>query len=376
MYLPEATPSRLLQAVDSTPTGEHDCVLLLLPENEKKRIPAILEAFQSRPTPFAGGFFPAVLHGEQQHDKGAIVLKLPMRRPPILVQHLDTDSFKLPDVDPRRDGCTLSSCTALILADAFSSHISTFLSALFSRLGNGVNYLGGGAGSAGMVQEPCVFCREGLFQNAALIMLVDYASTFGVRHGWPRLHGPVVATKTRKNVICELNWRNALEVYRGIVEGDSGQKIKPKDSYALCQVYPFGLLKEGSEDLVRDAVRITDKGELVSLGDVPENAVLHILEGDPESLISAAAQAAADCDNVPMNSARQGMIFSCVSRPLFLGKAFAREMEAVQTRVAGIDPGIKLEGVLSLGEISSHGEGILELFNKTVVVGLLYDGKA
>ena len=77
-----------------------------------------------------------------------------------------------------------------------------------------------------------------------------------------------------------------------------------------------------------------------------------------------------------MNSARQGMIFSCVSRPLFLGKAFAREMEAVQTRVAGIDPGIKLEGVLSLGEISSHGEGILELFNKTVVVGLLYDGKA
>ena len=376
MYIPDASPSRLLEAVDSTPTGDKDIVILLLPEGEKKRIPAIVEAFKARPTPFVGGFFPAVLHGKQQHDKGAIVLKLPMRRPPTLIQHLDTGVVHLPDLDPRRDGCAMETCTALILTDAFSSNISTFLAALFSRLGNGVNYLGGGAGSASMKQEPCVFCREGVFQNAALVVFVDYASAFGVRHGWPRLHGPVVATKTRKNVICELNWRNALEVYKDIVERDSGEHIKPKESYELCQVYPFGIFKEGAEDLVRDTVRITDKGELVSLGDIPENTVLHVLKGNPKSLIAAAAQAAADCADVPTGAAKQTLIFSCVSRPLFLGKAFVQEMDAVQTRISEIAAGLEVEGVLSLGEISSHGEGLLELFNKTVVVGLLYDGKA
>lgn len=376
MYISDASPGRLLEAVDSTPTGERDVIVLLLPEGEKKRVPAIIEAFAARPTPFVGGFFPAVLHGKQQHDKGAIVLKLPMRRLPILVQHLDASVAQLPDLDPGREGGSTETCTALILADAFSSNISPFLGALFSRLGNGVNYLGGGAGSASMTQEPCVFCREGMFQNAALVVFVDYSSAFGVRHGWPRLHGPVVATKTRRNVICELNWRNALDVYRNIVESDSGEHIKLKDSYKLCQVYPFGMLKEGAEDLVRDVVRITDKGELVSLGDIPENAVLNVLKGNPESLIAAAVQAAADCADVPAGTARQTLIFSCVSRPLFLGKAFARETEAVQARISEIDARLEVEGVLSLGEISSHGEGILELFNKTVVVGLLYDAKS
>ncbi|MBU1486560.1 histidine kinase, partial [bacterium] len=67
------------------------------------------------------------------------------------------------------------------------------------------------------------------------------------------------------------------------------------------------------------------------------------------------------------------LIADCISRVLFLEEDFDREVALVKERIASINKESILEGFLSLGEISSYGEGLPEFFNKTTVVGVLYE---
>ena len=61
------------------------------------------------------------------------------------------------------------------------------------------------------------------------------------------------------------------------------------------------------------------------------------------------------------------LLIDCISRGLFLGEGFIREIEAVR---AGNTP---LIGALTLGEIANDGKDYMELYNKTCVVGILGD---
>lgn len=244
---------------------------------------------------------------------------------------------------------------------------------MFNRLGNSVHYFGGGAGSLTLKQEPCLFTSGGFVQDAAIVAFIKLESNLGVRHGWERIMGPIVATKTRKNIIMELNWKNAFQVYRETVEGDSGKKLTTKNFFNIAKGYPFGIHKEGMEDIVRDPIAVTEKDELICVGEVPENSALSILKGKKTSLIHAASQAADDCLHIGAGTIRQSFIVDCISRVIYLEKDFAKELETVNHKIHSVDDRHTPSGILTLGEISSYGEGFLEFFNKTIVVGILYE---
>jgi hypothetical protein len=57
-------------------------------------------------------------------------------------------------------------------------------------------------------------------------------------------------------------------------------------------------------------------------------------------------------------------VIDCISRSLFLGTDFQREL-------AAIDDGLPMVGALTLGEIANSGRDFLEFYNKTAVVGLI-----
>ena len=59
------------------------------------------------------------------------------------------------------------------------------------------------------------------------------------------------------------------------------------------------------------------------------------------------------------------LFIDCISRVLFLGKEFEKEINAVYHE------GTPLIGALTLGEIANSGKDYLEFFNKTAVVGCL-----
>ena len=368
MFIAPGRTDELVSAVAGLERGKGDAVALFIGEKNRPDLDELIAGLTNAGVEFFGGIFPGVIDGTHRDEEGVVAIPVPLCGAPSLVHGLEGDVISLPDFGDALPGAEDGRLTAMVLVDGLTANIALFLQEMYSHLGPSVNYFGGGAGSLSLQQEPCVFTREGLFQDAAVVGFVPMTSHLGVRHGWEKIMGPLVATRTQKNVIVELNWRNAFEVYRETVEPDCGRSLAAENFFDIAKGYPFGMLKEGMEDIVRDPIAVNEAGELVCVGEVPENSTLSILRGRPDALVRAAGQAADDAVAEPGAHTSHTVVVDCISRAIFLEDGFSRELAAVADRArdaGAADPC----GILSLGEISSYGEGYLEFFNKTIAVG-------
>jgi hypothetical protein len=373
IYLDKATIESITATVDAHPPADGEVVAIFLGEAHRPDLAQLVTALNERDIEFFGGFFPGIIHGATTSPSGAIVVSLPMLTPPILIRGLERPEITIPEFPANLTRGFTEKATALLFVDGLTTHISHFLSEIFNKLGSAVTYLGGGAGSLNLSQEPCIFTREGAVQDAAVVCFMPLMSRIGVRHGWVDLDGPFIATNTSGTVIRELNWRPAFEVYSRAIEADCGEEITEEDFFALAKRYPFGISTEANEYIVRDPIKAQEGSDIVCVGEIPEHSVLNILKGERENLIAAAACAARDCA-IPRGSRPRGtMIVDCISRMLYLEATFEEELATICNTVAAACDGEAPFGVLSLGEIAGEGDEFLEFFNKTVVVGRFYE---
>ncbi len=373
MFINTHHTADIVAAILELDIREQDILLLLVAESEGMDMPALIKALNAAGLRFVGGLFPGVIHNSRYHRRGVVVKKLQAIAPPVLVQGLNQPDFAWPALSSWVEQAQRP-VTAWIMIDGLTAHISHFLAGLYDQLGERVNFIGAGAGSLSLQQKPCLFSPEGLFQDAAIICLLDYKARLGVKHGWKRLAGPIVATRTEKNRIYELNWEMAFDVYQRYIEADAGCRLEAGNFFEIAKAYPFGISKSNAEEIVRDPIAVAEDGALVCVGEVPENTVLNILKGDADSLIDAAAEAVEQtlCPTVDQQKVRHTLVVDCISRALYLENRLEEELEQVCQRVKAVRDEVSPQGVLSLGEISSYGDGYLEFFNKTIVVGSLY----
>lgn len=372
MYIKNNLNQNIPEVIKELDPGADETVMLLIGEEDQSvDLPKLISDLNEAGIDFFGGLFPAVIFGGEMSKRGAVVAKLPLYAKPLVINDLDRESVDLAAVD-YFIRCNPVQCTAVVFVDGLAENINGFLSGLYNKLADSVSYIGGGAGSLNFEQKPCLFTNDGLVQNAAVITMLGVGSKLGVYHGWKKLAGPLVATKTVHNTIYELNWQNAFDVYKKIVEADCGALLGRENFFDIAKGYPFGMIKDYAERIVRDPIAVGLQGELICVGAVPENSVIDILKGEPASLIKAAGQAALESNCAQGDQVVGQLIFDCISRVLYLGDSFHEEL-------AVINDGLKNEGftgspigALTLGEISSYGEGYLEFFNKTVVTGVLY----
>ena len=373
LFLKDASRTAIVDAAVSLKPGETDVILVFLGEKSGVDVEKLIQELKKKKVVFAGGIFPGLISDGRKHDAGAILMKVRASAKPLAITGLKSELFSLPASVQEASRRVTDHNTALVLVDGFAPNISALLGDLFNTFGSTVHYFGGGAGFSSLKQQPCLFTADGFFENAALVVFLRTNSSLGVRHGWTRLAGPVVATKARHNILSQLNWQDAFSVYRELVARDSGRRLTRDNFSTVAAGYPFGIIKEGAEDSVRDPLSVNAKGEILCVGEIPENAVLNILKGDCASLLAAAIQAAEDCTKGTSGKARQSFVFDCVSRSLFAGDEFSKELAAVEKTIMSKGGRTSPEGVLSIGEICSYGEGFLDFFNKTIVVGTLCD---
>ncbi len=372
MYLPSGELGDIVHFIESSPLGPSDQVMILLSEECQSRIPALIEALNARSIGFFGAVFPGLIEGRNHHRSGAIVQVLPFDHPPELI-HLDPTDETWRGSPPDVPETSPSPVTICVFVDCLAHNISGLLSMLFNRYANSVHYFGAGAGNGELRKEPSIFTNEGVFQNAAVVAATSLGAAVRVRHGWKRSTGPFVATRTHKNRIQELNWEKAGLVYQRILQRDMAPPISQDNFFHATKEHPFGIEKEGQEDVVRDPIQITDNGELVCLSDVPENSVLHVLHGDHDSLVNAAGEAVDACGAAIATKPNICLISDCYSRALMLDNDFSKELNVVADRIEKAGYSCSPEGVLALGEIASDGEQLPEFFNKTFVVALLHE---
>jgi hypothetical protein len=209
-----------------------------------------------------------------------------------------------------------------------------------------------------------------MFDDGAILALMSNKSKIGVKHGWEVFAGPFIATSTEKNIIKELNWRPAYEVYQEVIEANSDNKFTENNFIDIAKIFPFGIYKEGAEFVVRDPIAINDEGEIICISEVPENSTLQILTGDPEKLIIAAREVASQTYHEE-SAADCLMVFDCITRVMYLDKQFEDELKAMQDVYEG--KRCKIRGVSTLGEIASSGMGFVDFYNKTIVASSLYN---
>jgi len=364
----EGTVGGLAQVIDDLSQRTSVQGLLILACDDNGFTPDNIDPLLKRiALPFFGGVFPQIINGREQMSRGTIVAGLPRTPDVQIITGLSDPSLVFDEVLERQIPVTGEIKTMFVFVDGLASRIGALIDGLFNIFGLEFSYLGGGAGSLSMRRKPCLFTNQGLLQDCATLAMVDIRSGVGVAHGWQPISGPYSVTESDRNVIQTLDWRPAFEIYKEIVERDSGRVFATDNFFDIAKYYPFGISKIDAESIVRDPVMKREDGALVCVGEVPPQAQVDILTADVESLVAAATKALSmglkSYSGAPED--RVLLFMDCISRVLCLKEDYHLELDAV------CNSGLPVIGALTIGEIANSGKSYLEFYNKTAVVGVV-----
>ncbi len=312
--------------------------------------------------PVFGGIFPQILYKNTKYEKGTAVLIFQEYVPTV---HTIKD-ISTADAHIANDIANITENefqTLFVFVDAFATSIEQLIEELYMEFGLEYNFLGGGAGSLSFEKKPVIISNEGLLEDAAVVVTSQRACGIGVKHGWESIAGPFQMTKADKNIIYELDYRPAFEVYKEVVEAHANQTFTDENFFDIAKAYPFGISKVGSEKVVRDPIS-QENNALICVGNVKNGEYVDILNSSTEQLVQAAADAMKRAKESSPLQEDVSIFIDCISRVLFMGDDFQKELNTVT------QDSDNLIGAMSLGEIANTGKNYLEFYNKTAVVGV------
>jgi hypothetical protein len=364
MYFDEGSALEL-HLTELAPPGESSIDLLLLPEGEQARVPALMALYRARGAALMGGVFPAVIGRGRMQRRGGVFKRMAASQRPFLVEDLPNSFAGL--------GASYAegkAATGLMLVDGLSPGIGDALDWIYDRAPVSMRFAGGGAGRSDFSTGPCLFTAERFVENAALLACFPSSMQMGVAHGWqPMDHAPLVASAMAEdNVIAELEWQPAASVYRRMLSAQLAREVPAERLAGHFGAYPFGFFA-GDDTVVRDVLHA--EGEhLICAGKIRRGTVLQPMVGRPERLLEAAAQVV---DAMGPRSGPEGelLVFDCISRAQFLGARIDEELSMLQHHLRVQGYRASLEGALTIGEIAQADGAPLEFYNKSLVAGHL-----
>jgi len=314
--------------------------------------------------PLIGGVFPELIFEGERKNSGVLLLPLTFE---LKTQVFDLDGSSeefFTQLERVQVDSMNPSSTLFVFTDALSLNKNIFIETLFNFFGVNPSYIGGGAGSLRFEPFPCIISNQGMHTNAAVIGWANKNITLGVAHGWHSISEALKVTEANKNQLESINWKPAFEVYKEIVEAHSGMRFNSENFYDIAKSYPLGIEKMGAESVVRDPFMVTNN-TIHFVDNITEGEYVKVLHGDMASLLEGASKA----KERALSQLEEGMdgeasfCIDCISRVLFMQETYKKELEAVAHNN-------NVSGVLTIGEIANAGESFLEIYNKTIVLGI------
>jgi hypothetical protein len=319
--------------------------------------------------PIIGGVFPQILYEDKAYSKGFVLVALSENLTVRVIPGLSSEQADYEALIAQSFTGVDDTCSLYLFVDGLAKRVASLIEGLYVNFGHQPKYLGGGAGSLSFEQKPCVFTNQGLLMDAAVIAMSSMHTALGVGHGWKTISADLLVTKADRNIVQEIDYKPAFEVYQRLVNEHSLVPINSDNFFAISQSFPLGIHKLGEEKIVRDPIAVTPEGHLVCVGEISQDYFIDLLTAKPNDLIEAAQQVAQASKRATQERVYELTLFlDCISRTLFLKDAFNDEIAAVRS-VTGRS--IPLVGALVLGEIANLGSEYLEFHNKTSVVGLM-----
>lgn len=190
---------------------------------------------------------------------------------------------------------------------------------------------------------------------------LDIAS--GFKGGWEAF-GPVRdITKSKNNVLYELDNQPALDLYKDYL----GELASGLPATGLR--FPLKINEDGSDEYIVRTILAVDEEEktMTFAGDMPEGFKAQLMNANFEQLVGGAEGAAQIAKN-SINNPNLVIAVSCVGRRMVLGEEAEAEVEAV----ADVFDNLPLQiGFHSYGEISSKGVEKCDLHNQTMTLTII-----
>ena len=254
----------------------------------------------------------------------------------------------------------------LVLSDGLNVNGSELVRGLTKHLPEGITVTGGLAGDGARFGETLVFW-DSVPRKGAIAVLGLYGRRlkvgFGSLGGWDSFGPERLITRSKGNVLYEMDGRSALSLYKKYL----GEHAK--DLPAAGLLFPLSLrTKAGETPVVRTILAIDETEQSMTFaGDVPEGAYARLMKANFDRLIDGATGAAkTSYQAIGSVTPDLAILISCVGRKLVLKQRIEEEVEGVRDVLGNRTV---LAGFYSYGEISPFIPGAkCELHNQTMTI--------
>jgi len=256
----------------------------------------------------------------------------------------------------------------LVLSDGLNVNGSELVRGINAGVAESVVVTGGLAADGSRFQRTWVL-GAGEPQSNLVAAVGFYGDRVRVGHGskggWDKFGPQRRITRSKHNVLFELDGRPALQLYKEYL----GERAAELPASAL--LFPLALSADphATKTLVRTVLSVSEKDQSMTFaGDMPEGHLAQLMRANFERLIEGASSAALHT----LTSAGDvigpellSIAISCVGRRLILGERTEEEIEAA---LAALPEGARQIGFYSYGEISPFASGRCDLHNQTMTL--------
>jgi hypothetical protein len=192
---------------------------------------------------------------------------------------------------------------------------------------------------------------------------------YGSFGGWDPFGPERLVTRSRGNILYEMDGKSALHLYKRYL-GEHSNELP-----ASGLLFPLSIRTENSDShLVRTLLTINEEEQSMTFaGDIPEGSSVRLMKANFDRLIDGAAEAArSSLDALGSFMPELAILISCVGRKLILKQRVEEEIEGVRDILGS---GACYTGFYSYGEISpAMREKKCELHNQTMTITAFAEG--
>ncbi len=255
----------------------------------------------------------------------------------------------------------------LVIADGQKVNGSELIYGLEEFLPKDTIITGGLAGDGSLFQKTLVGL-DNTPTEGMIVAIAFYGKSLTVSHasmgGWDSFGPERMITKSKGNILYELDNQPALDIYKNYL----GEYSKDLPGSGL--LFPLSVkINNTEESVVRTILAVNEEEKsLTFAGNVPEGSYARLMKANFDRLIEGASNAAKSSMDI-LNPPDLAILISCVGRKLVLNQRIEEEVEAVR-EIFGDHTAIT--GFYSYGEFSpNEGFKKCELHNQTMTITTL-----
>lgn len=258
-----------------------------------------------------------------------------------------------------------------VLSDGLGVNGSELVAGLVESVPGYIPVTGGLAGDNGQFSATYTLGNNPP-KNNQVVALGFYGNALHTGHGciggWDPFGTERLITKSKDNILYELDGKPALELYKQYLG------VHAQDLPASGLLFPLTVRAANSKGpLVRTILSTNEADQSVTFaGNVPVGQYARFMKANFSRLVAGAQNAANESiKGFNPEKTELAILVSCVGRKMILKQRTEEEVEAVQT-VLG--KGTPLTGFYSYGEISPHTPTArCELHNQTMTITTLWE---